>query len=131
MRFWLLTLAASVAASGAFAKPRKPKHHESDASAVSTGDPNGAWTIDATTSVGNCPALIPNSLQIADNKIASASGADVSPWGYVHDDGVIVARFTAGGDRIARFHGTLRGSKGSGAWSSSTDMCGGTWRASR
>jgi hypothetical protein len=55
----------------------------------------------------------------------------VTSWGYVDDAGQIVARFTGSGDRVARFHGQLRGSQGSGAWSSSTDMCGGTWRATR
>jgi len=128
MRFWLLTLAASLAVSGAMAKPRR---EAAESTAASARDPNGVWSIEATTSVGSCPALIPSGLEIADGKIASVSGANVAPWGYVDSDGAIVARFTGEGDRVARFHGTLKGGKGSGAWSSSTDMCGGTWRASR
>lgn len=131
MRFWLLTLVASFAASGALAKPRKPKHEGAEAAVASPGDPNGVWTIEASTSVGNCPALIPTGLQISGNRIVSAAGAEVSTWGYVDGEGNIVARFTGSGDRVARFHGQLRGGKGSGAWSSSTDMCGGAWRASR
>ena len=51
-------------------------------------------------------------------------------WGYVDTDGTIMTRFTAQG-HVARAHGQLRGNSGQGAWSSSTDMCGGTWRAQR
>ncbi|WP_457795581.1 hypothetical protein [Methylocystis sp. S23] len=133
MRLWAIAILASFAASGALAKvgharQAQPKEAESAAPAR---DPNGAWAVEATTSVGNCPSLIPTTLQIADNKISSAEGASVESWGYVDDGGNIVARFTGAGEHIARFHGTLKGGKGSGAWSSSTDMCGGTWKAAQ
>lgn len=132
MKFWLLTLAASLAAGGgALAKPRKAENDARPAAAASVGGPNGVWTIEATTSVGNCPGLIPASLQIAENKISAATGANVSVWGYVDGEGNLVARFTGDGGRVVRFSGQLRGGRGSGAWSSSTDMCGGAWRASR
>lgn len=127
MRFWVIAAAALAAAHGAEAKT----HRKSQAEAPVVGDVNGVWRIEATTSVGNCPALIPESLQIADNRIAAAPGGALTPWGYVDSDGTIVARFTDAGGRVARFHGALRGARGSGAWSSSTDMCGGAWRAAR
>lgn len=133
MRFWAIAMAASLAASGAAAKPQK--HHVGNArreiAMAAPRDPNGAWSIEATTSVGNCPALIPSALIIDEKRITSASGAGVSTWGYVDEGGNIVARFTGEGDHVARLHGTLRGGKGSGAWSSSTDMCGGVWRAAQ
>lgn len=137
MRSWAIAVLASLAASGALAKGGH-KHHakptqeaaESAAPARAT-DPNGAWNVEALTSVGTCPSLIPTKLQISDRKIASAEGAVVESWGYVDEEGNIVARFTGSGDHVARFHGTLKGGKGSGAWSSSTDMCGGTWKAAQ
>lgn len=135
MKIWLLALAICAVAGGASAKqhyrPQKPKSPAERAAPAPVGDPNGSWTIEATTSVGECPMLIPDSLQIAENKVTAAPGAPGAPWGYVDEDGTIVARFTSEGERVARFHGTLRSGKGSGAWSSSTDMCGGTWRAWR
>jgi len=134
MKLWVTAFAALMAASGAEAKQQKHHtvHKESaePAAPARATDPNGAWSVEAKTSVGECPSLIPNSLKIAENKIESATGANVATWGYVDEEGNIVARFTDGG-RVARFHGTLKGGRGSGAWSSSTDMCGGTWKAAQ
>lgn len=141
MRFLALLIAACLAVGGAQAKPHKrPAKAKSEAetlAAAPVGDLNGEWTLQTTTSVGDCPGLIPSSVQIVGSKIVAGADAAIAAWGYVDDGGTIVARFTAGGDaegqggRVARFHGTLRAGKGTGAWSSSTDMCGGTWRAMR
>lgn len=132
MRVWIVALSASLVASGALAKPHKHRRAaEAPAQATGLADPNGSWIIEATTTVGACPTLIPTAVTVADHRIADAAGAGVTSWGYVDDVGNIVARFTGEGDRVARFHGALKGGKGSGAWSSSTDMCGGTWRAER
>jgi hypothetical protein len=137
MRFWAVAMIASLAASGALAKGGHKHHHakpkaeaESAAPAHASG-PDGSWSVEATTSVGTCPALIPSKLDISDGKIASVEGAQVESWGYVDESGNIVARFTGAGEHVARFHGVLKGGKGSGAWSSSTDMCGGTWKAAQ
>lgn len=133
MRGWVIVLAASLAASGAEAKAHKHARQAKaeKPAAAAARDPNGSWAVEATTTVGNCPALIPSALTLADNKIASAAGASVQAWGYVDESGNIVARFTGEGEHVARFHGTLKGGKGAGAWSSSTDLCGGEWRAAQ
>ncbi len=125
-------LAIFIVATGAAAK--SGRHIRSvtgprTMSAVKT--PDGEWRIEATTTVGTCGGLIPASLTIADHKIAGASGVPSTSWGYVDDAGQIVARFTQTGGRVVRLHGELGGASGSGAWSSSTDLCGGVWRAIR
>ena len=99
--------------------------------AVGASGYDGAWTFETTTTVGNCPALVPNYVTIRDNRVASTDGASNNPWGYVESDGTIVARFSDQGGHLARANGHLRGTDGNGAWSSSTDMCGGTWHARR
>jgi hypothetical protein len=137
MRFWVIAITASLAAGGAIAKPHKRHKPAAEKPAAETApaprDVNGSWTVESETTVGSCPQFIPSALTIADNKIAGASGAEVATWGYVDEDGNIVGRFTAKGEgeHVARFHCALKGGKGSGAWSSSTDMCGGTWRAAQ
>lgn len=136
MRLWALALAASLAAGGALAKTHhgKPRKHGASAqapAAAAARDPNGVWNVESTTTVGNCRSLIPSALTLADGKIASVAGANVQSWGYLDESGNIVARFTGEGEHVARFHGVLKGGKGTGAWSSSTDMCGGSWRASQ
>ncbi|WP_442754860.1 hypothetical protein ACNHKD_18005 [Methylocystis sp. JAN1] len=137
MRSWAIAVAVSLAASGALAKGGY-KHHRTEpnevvesAAPAHVSDPDGSWSVEATTSVGACPSLIPSKLDVAGGKIASAEGAPVTSWGYVDETGNIVARFTGEGEHVARFHGVLKGGKGAGAWSSSTDMCGGTWKAAR
>ncbi len=132
MRVLIIALAASLAAGGAVAKPHKHRQHGEKVAETSVpGDPNGSWLVEAVTTVGECALLIPTALTVADNKIADVTGARVASWGYVDENGNIVARFTGDGERVARFHGALKGARGSGAWSSSTDMCGGVWRAER
>ena len=98
---------------------------------VGSGNANGSWSVQATTSVGSCSSLIPDSLVIVDNKISETTGTNVSVWGYIDETGAITARFTSSDEHVARFHGRFRGSNGAGAWSSSTDLCGGSWRAVR
>ncbi|WP_363349927.1 hypothetical protein [Methylocystis echinoides] len=131
MRFFVVAVAASLAAGGALAKPHTHRKPAAPAAATGPTDPNGSWSIEATTTVGECPTLIPSDLTVADNRIAESTGSRVASWGYVDETGNIVARFTGEGQHVVRFHGLLKGARGSGAWSSSTDMCGGVWRAER
>lgn len=109
-----------------------------DASAVASksiqpggGKVNGVWSVQATTTVGACSNLIPDHLVIVDNKITETTGANVSVWGFIDETGAITARFTSSDEHVTRFHGRFRGANGAGAWSSSTDLCGGSWRAVR
>lgn len=125
----LLTLTAAVLSAPAAAQPNKTQVARTPASDAKNYD--GAWTIEATTTVGSCPALVPAYLTIRGNRVASVGGVSADPWGYVEGDGTFVARFTDQGGRLARVNGRLSGAAGSGAWSSSTDMCGGTWRAQK
>lgn len=128
--FVVCVLSSMLIAGGALAAPR-----QSAETAPEAGRFDGAWTIDVRRTVGNCPALVPEAIEIrrdlvVGTGVAPASSGGTAHWGYVDGDGTIVTRFTAPG-HVARAHGQLRGNFGQGAWSSSTDMCGGTWRAQR
>ncbi len=94
-------------------------------------NPDGEWRVESSTTVGSCDAPIPGGLTIADRRISGASGARATSWGYVDESGQMIARFTGSGGRVVRLSGQLIGATGSGAWSSSTDLCGGVWRAMR
>lgn len=129
LRFPVVVLGLTIGASAGLAAPREAAHEPE------AGRFDGAWTIEATTTVGSCPALVPDAIDIKDDRVAGTgvdpvSNVRTTPWGYVESDGTFVARFTTQG-RVARAHGQLRGKAGSGAWSSSTDMCGGVWKARR
>jgi hypothetical protein len=92
---------------------------------------DGSWVFEVTTTVGSCPEILANIVNIKESRVAGVDVPNIAPWGYVEDDGTLVARFTRQDGRVARLNGQLRGASGAGAWSSSTDMCGGSWRASR
>jgi len=124
----LFALIAVALAGPALAQANKTRVERSPVASAAGYD--GGWTFEATTTVGNCPAMVPNSVTIRDHRVAGAGGSS-APWGYAESDGTIVARFTDQSGRVARANGRLRTADGSGAWSSSTDMCGGTWRAYR
>jgi hypothetical protein len=49
----------------------------------------------------------------------------------VEGNGAFVAGFTDANGHVSRAVGKLSGSSGKGAWSSSSDYCGGRWTASR
>lgn len=132
----LIALAALLCAGAAEAETRhNPVERTRAERAASIGAQpqgfDGAWAIEAVTTVGDCVALVPASLTIHDRKITGAADIATTSWGYVEGDGTIVARFTGQDGRTVRAHGRLRNGGGSGAWSSNTDMCGGAWRAYR
>jgi hypothetical protein len=92
---------------------------------------DGSWVFEVTTTVGSCPEILANVIDIRQSRVAAVDLPNVAPWGYVEGDGTLVVRFTRQDGRVSHLQGQLRGAAGSGAWSSSTDMCGGSWRASR
>ncbi|TDX62202.1 hypothetical protein EDE12_111109 [Methylosinus sp. sav-2] len=132
---WLGTFvfASMMAVGAAQAAPR-----ESASAAPEASRYDGGWVFEARTTVGSCPGLLPDSIEIrGDLLVGTQAGAAalaagrMAHWGYVESDGAIMTRFTTQGGHVARAHGNLRGNTGQGAWSSSTDKCGGTWRAHR
>ena len=99
-------------------------------SGLGGGRYDGVWAFASTTTSGSCPSIAPADVTIQGGRVVSANGGGSEPWGYVENDGTFVARFTTG-DHVSRANGVLRGDSGTGAWSSSTDFCGGAWRAQR
>lgn len=124
---------AALLTDPALAKANRPARIEREPAPVErSGAFDGGWKLSVSTSVGDCPALLPSEISIKGDQIVEAAGIAASAWGYVESDGALVTRFTDGAQaHISRFYGQLRGASGSGAWSSNTDFCGGTWRAMR
>lgn len=127
----VLSAVGLMAANAALAGPNKTRVERSPSARAEAPGFDGSWTIEQTTTVGNCPQLIPGAVVIQGDQIVEAAGGAASLWGYVESDGTIVARFTLPDGRVVRANGQLRAGAGSGAWSSNSDYCGGSWRARR
>lgn len=134
MRGLGILLSSSIISIGA----AQAAQREAADAAVEAGRYDGSWVFESRTTVGSCPGLLPDQIEIrGDLLVGAQSGAAalaagrMAHWGYVESDGAIMTRFTTQGGHIARAHGNLRGNAGQGAWSSSTDKCGGFWRAHR
>ncbi len=91
---------------------------------------DGDWSVALRTTVGECPQSTDGTVRIAEGRVVASSGEGVGVWGYVEDSGAVSARFTQG-EAMLRANGTIKGAKASGAWSSNTNYCGGTWTAQR
>lgn len=117
----VLAISYILAAGPAFAQ---------EAPAMGSGNFDGVWTFSSTTTAGDCPSLTPANVTVKGGYVVAANDGAAEPWGYVEDDGTFAARFAIGG-HLSRATGALRGDFGAGAWSSSTDFCGGAWRAQR
>ena len=91
---------------------------------------DGDWQVEARTTVGECAPGVSGTVRIEGGRVVASSADGVQVWGYLEDNGDISTRFTAG-QKMARANGRLKGASGSGAWSSNTDYCGGTWKAQK
>ena len=91
---------------------------------------DGNWSVDLRTTVGECQQGVAGEVTVQEGRIVASSGEKIEAWGYIEDNGVVVARFTQG-QAMLRANGTIKGAKASGAWSSNTNYCGGTRTAQR
>jgi hypothetical protein len=126
----LLVVAALGGAAASEAAPRSVAESSSEGG-VAAGVADGVWLFESTTTAGDCPSLALRGVTIENGRVVAVNGGAASPWGYVESDGTFVARFADPNGHVARAVGSLHGESGKGAWSSSTDLCGGAWRASR
>lgn len=91
---------------------------------------DGSWSVDLRTTVGECQQELAGEVTVQEGRIVASSGENIEAWGYIEDTGTVVARFTQG-QAMLRASGAIKGAKASGAWSSNTNYCGGTWTALR
>ena len=87
---------------------------------------DGQWAVEATTQVGGCEKAFTGEFVVAQGALMEVGSS--TPAGYVEANGAAWARITRGA-QIARAQGKFSGSRASGAWSSSTSYCGGSWSA--
>jgi hypothetical protein len=126
----LLIPIMALCAAEAVAAPKGTRAAKTQPAAMDAARFDGRWTIEATAS-GMCPVSRQSMIAvIRGGRLIQLSGLSASSSGHVTSDGTFFAKFSTLG-HAAQALGKLRETSGSGAWSSSSEACGGTWRAYR
>lgn len=89
---------------------------------------DGRWRVEFDTQVGACERSFGWPLEIVNGSVVPKDGVDAS--GFIAREGLASLTIRRGQD-IFRAQGRVKGQTGSGAWSSSTALCGGRWKLIR
>ncbi|MGE3642710.1 MAG: hypothetical protein AB7F96_02530 [Beijerinckiaceae bacterium] len=85
------------------------------------------YAVEIVTTVGKCEKTIAARFVVRGDDIISDRASALIAEGAVEKNGTMWARMAKDRD-LYRLQGKLKGATGSGAWSSNTRLCGGTWR---
>lgn len=90
----------------------------------------GRWRITLQTEIGSCPKRIETTAFVRKGDIEPDAGGALKASGAFDTGEAMWARLTRGKE-LYRLQGRIGRGRGKGAWSSNTQMCGGTWMAVR
>jgi hypothetical protein len=120
-RLFAVVLAAASAMPGtASATPIK----------LSGDNHDGVYAVDVVTQQGACDRSYRWTIAVSGGRVRSTGDAPMQASGSIDKNGVVSLAFRRDND-IARAAGRVKGSSGSGTWSSPTMQCAGSWRAVR
>ncbi|MGQ7792504.1 hypothetical protein ACUN0C_08865 [Faunimonas sp. B44] len=89
---------------------------------------DGTWSVTMSTDSGSCPVRRRAVVTVRDGKVTYAGAERVTADGSVGASGRVDVRFVYEGDRLDA-RGSVKGSIGSGSWTSPTENCQGSWMA--
>lgn len=93
---------------------------------------DGTYGVEVATLDGTCGASR-WTVEVQHGQVISVSPNTngIYATGLIEDDGTVSMSFHGGNGDVAHVGGTVKGASGTGAWSSPTLLCGGTWRADK
>jgi hypothetical protein len=91
---------------------------------------DGNYSVEVITDVGSCDKSYRWAVQVEDGKVHSAANMLMEASGRIDRTGLVQLAFHRD-TQVAHVAGYMKGSTGSGTWSSPTMRCGGRWRAER
>jgi hypothetical protein len=94
------------------------------------GDHDGVYAVDVLTRQGSCDRSYRWTIAVSGGRVRSTGDAPMQASGNIDKNGIVSLAFRRDND-IARAAGRVKGSSGSGTWSSPTMQCAGSWRAVR
>ncbi len=91
---------------------------------------DGVYAVDILTEQGSCDRTYHWTISVSGGRISSPSDAIMQATGQIDQRGIVSVAFRRD-NNVAHVAGKVKGSAGSGTWSSPTLQCGGSWRAAR
>jgi hypothetical protein len=91
---------------------------------------DGVYAVDIITEQGSCDKTYHWTISVSGGRISSPSDAIMQATGQIDQRGLVSVAFRRDSN-VAHVAGKVKGSSGSGTWSSPTLQCGGSWRAAR
>jgi hypothetical protein len=91
---------------------------------------DGIYAVDITTRKGSCDRDYHWLIAVSGGRVSSAGDALMEASGRISRRGIVALAFERFG-QVATATGKLARGAGSGAWSSPTMQCAGSWRATR
>jgi len=128
VRYSHLFVAALAAASIPLAATTASAQHKITAAAVENHD--GVYAVDIVTEQGACDRSYHWTIAVSGGRVSSPSDAMMQASGQIDRRGIVSLAFRRD-NNVAHVAGRVKGSSGSGTWSSPTMQCGGSWRAAR
>lgn len=109
-------------------QPQQPQQQAS----VGPTQFDGTYAVEVATLDGSCGPSH-GTVEIRHGQVASVSPNThgIYATGLIEDDGTVSMSFHWGNGDVAHVGGTVKAASGTGAWSSPTTLCGGTWRADK
>lgn len=119
---------AALAAGFLSAIPMASAENKIRSAAVENHD--GVYAVEIVTEQGACDRSYHWTIAVSGGRVSSAGDAIMQASGQIDQRGVVSLAFRRD-NNVAHVAGKVKGSSGSGTWSSPTMQCGGSWRAAR
>lgn len=91
---------------------------------------DGVYAVDVMTQQGSCDRNYRWTIAVSGGRVSSTGDALMQASGSIDHNGIVSLAFRRD-NNIARASGRVKGSSGSGTWTSPSMQCAGSWRAMR
>ena len=105
-------------------------HAQLATSAAAAENHDGVYAVDIVTRQGACDRAYHWTIAVSGGRISSGADALMQASGQIDGRGNVSLAFRRD-NNVAHVTGRVKGNAGSGAWSSPTMQCGGSWSAAR
>lgn len=91
---------------------------------------DGVYSVEVYTQSGACDRVYRWTINVAGGRVVSGGDGFMQASGRISENGAVSLAFRRD-NQVANVTGRVKGGAASGAWSSPTMQCAGSWRAAR